>query len=894
MTLNIKNTIDKNSDGWEKITQKELKQITNSKEWRELLKESLESLNKEQKLKIINWIEDFLNWKETDSNSPKEDIFAFQILNKLLTWEWEITWIYKIETKKDNKEIKKNDSDVQKKFESLWISKEWYNLLKDVWFNMNKEYNDIISYKDYENYENYKKEIIERFKDEIDKIKHNIKIAKNYNINLSKDDYNKLLETKLDSLWDRFEYIKILWTFISSDWYYKIKDASASIRGNHDKLHKLFNYDVKITQLTDKYILEKIVNKNKNKFDILKEKWIPGDIWLNLVLNNFPIEKYKDKLTKNNIYLITILYNRKNIWLNKIYSIDDMFDVIEKLYGPYKIKIEDFSTIEDNYKFFKKIPSYIVKHFKIIFPWSNIFNLSDVFNMQIFKNDIILNGKQINKNNLTEKNIFDFYKQIKNIYDNSSIEDITNALYYVKNINIIIDFKTEFPEAELFEVIYLTKDNWPDKIIFENETIYKNNLKIENVFEAYKQIHKIYPNTSIKDIKYALIYMKDINKIKEYKKDYKTLFDVIKLYNKKYWHEVYSIQNQDIQNQDIQYLMNKQEITTKYFNEKIWPIIYEWEIKIINGKKIVNYEWKEIEDFKKEFIKDILSIDHLKDYLDYFNKNNTELNILWKKIELKNNINFIHDIAEYLKLNNILFSKNTIWSIVKSYEKDLNRFLEIPQENNNILVSLQVDPYTWWDYNWAFAWEKAALYDTFKKAKKIDLSVTSKENNRNPYEIAKKLKEILEDNPKKNIVFYIWVHWSPDWTADYEWWTLSKNFFKKISYLSKKYPNFKSYIDSCYSWYKYDENKNNWNIVYNSLKEVSTDKSTKVFENNKNKIDLNKDGKASLKEVSVTEMMYYNDSLIWFNIFHNFIRNKWKLHKLPSSMANKELLNKKN
>ena len=40
------------------------------------------------------------------------------------------------------------------------------------------------------------------------------------------------------------------------------------------------------------------------------------------------------------------------------------------------------------------------------------------------------------------------------------------------------------------------------------------------------------------------------------------------------------------------------------------------------------------------------------------------------------------------------------------------------------------------------------------------------------------------------------------------------------------------------------------------------------------KIDINKDGHISFKELVFFEMMRYKDSLLQFNNFHSFVKNK--------------------
>jgi hypothetical protein len=213
----------------------------------------------------------------------------------------------------------------------------------------------------------------------------------------------------------------------------------------------------------------------------------------------------------------------------------------------------------------------------------------------------------------------------------------------------------------------------------------------------------------------------------------------------------------------------------------------------------------------------------------------------------------------------------------------------MPKKKDTVFVAFQVNQFMWWDSWGAFLWEKWLLKEIFKNSEFIDLSITSKEKKQSPKEILQNLELILNNKADKDIIFYIWVHWWIDGSAEYSWWDIPKDFFDNINKLANKYSNFKVKIDSCYSWAKLDKDNINWNIYTTSWNEVATSDITHVLENNKDNMDYNKDWKVSLKEIAFTEMLYYKDSLLWFHNFHSFIKNKkWDIRKLWSEV--KEIL----
>ncbi len=319
---------------------------------------------------------------------------------------------------------------------------------------------------------------------------------------------------------------------------------------------------------------------------------------------------------------------------------------------------------------------------------------------------------------------------------------------------------------------------------------------------------------------------------------------------------------------------------TDLFNRTIVPLL--WEGQQDSSLKKVSW-WVSInaDKYTKEYIKDILSINWLEKFLLFLEKKKPVINIEWKQINILKNIQFIKDILEYKELNSDLKNEIDFSKVIELYSKDLNEFLDIPNKKDTVFVSFQVNQFMWWDEGGAFLGEKWILKEIFKNSEQIDLSITSKEKIQTPDEILKNLELILKNKPNKEVIFYIWVHWWIDGSASYSWWNISKDFFDSINELANKYPNFKAKIDSCYSWAKIDSSKINWNIYATSENETATWKITNVLEENKANMDYNKDWKISLKEVAFTEMLYYNESLLWFHNFHSFVKNKnWNIRKI--------------
>ena len=507
------------------------------------------------------------------------------------------------------------------------------------------------------------------------------------------------------------------------------------------------------------------------------------------------ITKYAENITLNNVKLVTILFNRMEIWYNDIDWIDTIFSRIDKIL----LILNDWFISDDN-----------IEEIILVIEWVD----------EGYKNYwYILDG--IEEWILTE---------CKKIFKDDKIADIIWA------------FDSEFiPES-------IGDDN-------------------KQLLEIYKHGHNKNKDLSLYDLSIIISNESSISDYLESKKE-----DEESL-NKNDW----NIKSLDEQ---ISLELKKLDIEPSFFNNFFSSLILYWDTKISKNK------WWEISinwwQFEKEFIIDILKTEWIKDFMLYLDDNNSSINVLWKNIDIKTNIQFIKDILEYKKINKNLNWEKDFWKIIHSYSMDLNSFLEVPKIKDSVFVTFQTNTFMWWDYNWAFSWEKWILREIFKNSEYIDLSITSKEKAQLPDDIIRNLETILKNKPNKEVIFYIWVHWWNDGSASYSGGEIDKKFFTKINDLANKYPNFKAKIDSCYSWSKIDKSNINWNLYYTSENQSGTSEITTVLDNNKNNIDYNKDWKASLKEVVFAEMLDYNDSLLSNSWFHSFVKRKnWNIMNIP-------------
>lgn len=487
MTLDIKDTIDKNSDGWEKITQKELKQIINSKEWIKLLKESLESLNNKQKQKIIDWLEDFLNWKKIDYNSSKEDIFAFQILANLNWDKILIDGIYWNQTKRafdkfENKNKEKYDINIEwAENASEVLNKLIDNILKDYIKKINSKeglslkiddiYNEVLKTLNFVEsqiskdniYKHDIKHIVDNFLKPKEKWKQLIKYVLDISFEkekTKKEELNLWFELFKSSIWTIFDIAKTT----PKEKLSKIIDEAMK----NNKIKEIFKNMPELRTILVENMPNIINSINKDEFLIS--------------LDNFFNKSKDDLLTIIETKDISKIDNKIKLKvLHNAWQVVDNLIQKDNVKDPKKSLIENFLKWFSNLEFAKKEP--VLTILKIIND-KNL-NLEDRKELAVSASDLIkkLTNPSAGENEIV-KSLDNFLLiiskkrdkiQNKELFDNlikqfipkesfNEKEDISkNATFFDKikhYFNNFVDYVKEFLTEKTIEAINTDSVNW--------------------------------------------------------------------------------------------------------------------------------------------------------------------------------------------------------------------------------------------------------------------------------------------------------------------------------------------------------------------------------------------------------------------------------------------------
>jgi len=661
---------------------------------------------------------------------------------------------------------------------------------------------------------------------------------------------------------------------------------------NRSKYKKYINWkEVPLNNLTFKEIFDvcqKWISWWENFYiyvEILKKKWKLQD-YINWESND--IVKFNDEI-------------EKKIYIEKLWNIKHLDWLIDN-----EISIEEA----------KKILNY-TKNIWISFNWKDIayISLNDISLTQLW-NLLKINPNfswediaYILWNNIDLDKVKDFVK----INPNISGIDIVNLINY----KIPLEFYKQNYKLSMNEIVnnfliqnFEIDENKRKKIqeIFDNlewvwsltcKRLVEKNIFLEDILKFKSNIPKDY-NFSDEQIITLLESWVDIKEIHKFKQLKKEEIETILKKDGRYWLDENNIEweyNELIVNLLKRWISFNNFMKINNTEWVIWKISYDNLINIMDlwiKPEELNTFLLQIEPYLKNswydnyafnvLVKELIWNKNFKEVFYFLENNkNLKLNIWNKKIKLYWNIQLLNWLLIHIN-RNLNWDITDIWNSIKSYEDSLNKYINV-KNNVDKVIFLWWNTYYWEDHNNFISGNKTILEKQYPW--KVNDYTTWTELSKKilwPDDFIDILEKELENNKNKNILLYLWVHWSVSWS----WWFLEKKHFEKIRDLAANNPNLKVVINSCNSLYKFDDNWNNkldknelkWNIIINSLWNYATtiysDLINKSYLKNINwklNWDFNDDWLVSIWEAELYTKINYNDSFILESFYKN---ENWK------------------
>lgn len=684
--------------------------------------------------------------------------------------------------------------------------------------------------------------------------------------------FNKKIPVK-----DIISYIEIFWDKFSAQ-----KENDIYI----ESIHKQIWWD---TKMLKKFINEKQVAQSPSDLYDLLNYWTIVNNEVDKVSTykkdfNWKLDKYSNSdiynyLISNDIkaeYILSFLDNKFNFNIN-----DLLFLWNQSNWKWLNVSLENRAKIVFNY-----------------IELNNKFSWKDIM--------ILLNRWLILDNNIDR--FFankDIIKQFLSINSNFSWLDIANLA--IKFFNEKPDWTRDYlpNNAELesinkYKKIFWNNLSWDSIISLINfETWGWDILKLKKDSSTLKNISKLYSideiitiltfkNFSLEDLINNLGYknFKDQD-IKKANLNWVKISDYNSL-----------IQNNNssstIKNMTLNFYI---DLKNSWFKDTsiadIWNEYLELDIKISNTEKNYQFE-KNISELAKKWLNELL---------DFIRLNQWKTIEIWaKNIPLKWNLQLLNWIISHLN-ENIISSLDDIWKeklitnfskldwnkVISSYESVLSDYIDV-KENIDTVFFMAWNHYYWED-SWNLQYKnKNILKWIFQNTNFYDYSTWTElwEWLDKSNKLLNIIEKYLEENPDKNILVYIWLHWDISWNAWTSKWNLKKSDFDKLNEFSSKYKNLKINIDSCNNSSKFS-NTLNGDILSNSWDFYSVSNYSDYLKDINMMMpdwfmnwDINKDWIVTSREINIYLSTTYQSWIVYFG--SSFKGKKWNTISLTKDL----------